>query len=353
MKILNTSLTIIILLQHVILINSVQQDDTPSNNDDESSIEYTHSWPHFYHLGESTHPTQSILNNLTYYQNEWRKLQTSEAFDQTYTFTMAWDCAPSLCNKCFQANKFINVDDDKILSLTTSELLNDNSKIIACQQLNNSNDISQYRTIDQLYEAVIKFVQDGLNAPQSEKKDYLIIELMLHQYYYFPMNVKLEQGETYYAWDIPCFEPGHIENENDVCDYTYFAAETEKKWTFWITEEMQSFLGWSMIFLILIACSLGYCINWLKKKKSEKIEAWREKEDRARKAEEEKDKEKRDRNNRRDRGKYKGKRKSSKGKHRAHLEKSKRSKRKEYANIPINISDDISDDNISDDNKEE
>eukprot|EP00483_Globobulimina_turgida_P001728 UN01730 len=247
MKIYDSILTIIILLclQHVTLIHSIQVD---INNDDSP-------WPHFYHLGESTHPTQSILMNLTYYQAEWHRLQSSEGFGETYSLTMAWDCAPSQCNRCFQANKFINVDDDVITTLTTS-ILNDDSKIMACQNSNTSNDKSQYKTIDELYRNVIDFVASGLG-----QADYLIIELMLHRYYFFPMAVKLSQGNTYYAWDIPCFEPLHKENEEDVCQYTS-STNTSDQWTFWISEEMQSFIGWSMIFLILVACSLGYCINW-------------------------------------------------------------------------------------------
>lgn len=58
--------------------------------------------------------------------------------------------------------------------------------------------------------------------------------------------------------------------------------------------------------LIFMACSLGYCINFLKKKKSAKIEAWKK----AEREKEEKREEKR--NRRRERSRSRGKKRDRK-----------------------------------------
>eukprot|EP01083_Nonionella_stella_P024023 66463_1 len=289
-------------------------------------------WPRFYKMGESTHPTQSILNNLTYYRARWNLLQHT-----TYAYTMAWDCIP--CAPCLRANKFINVVDDSITSLATSKY-NDKASIAACSAANNNYTVDDYKTIDELYDLVIDWVTTGVQSPNSERKKYLIIELMLHQEYMFPMAVKLSMDTTYIGWDIDCFEPGEVEDEDDVCEFT--ATNKKKKWTFWITRQMQSFLGWSMIFLILVACSLGYCINCLKKKKAEKIEAWRAKEEKQVNQRREEQME-REREQSSSSGKKKGKkrRKGSKSKHRSKKGKKHRHSDKEdveYANVPVIMS---------------
>lgn len=182
---------------------------------------FTSSWPRFYHSGESTHPTQSILNNLTHYQQRWQSIQEQDDFDQTYTFTMSWDCAQ--CHDCLLANKFIHIDHDVIDSLETSAL-NDNSKIAACSDVNRTQEIGAYKTIDDLYQMLIDWVSDGL-----DNGEYLIIELMLHRDYYFPIAVKLSQLDGYMAWNIICFEPGYIDSEDEVCQFTTGSNENEQK----------------------------------------------------------------------------------------------------------------------------
>merc|ERR1712228_957614 len=281
---------------------------------------FADEWPRFYQSGESTHPTTQILNNLTFYHAKWKSLQ-SEDFGQTYAFTMSWDCG-SQCTECLKANKFIQVEDNSIISLQTSAL-NDNSKLLACDSANDTMQISEYKSIDDLYQMVINWVQSGLAS--SDISDYTIHELLLHKTYFFPIAVKLSDRE-YIAWNIVCFEPDLANSEDDVCDFTVDNAEDAKQQKFWINEKMQAWLGWSCIFLILVACSLEYCINWLKKKKAAKIEAWRQREEENQKKKEEKEKLK------------KKKRKSSKVKHRAHLERNKRQRQDaehEYSKVNV------------------
>lgn len=282
-------------------------------------------FPHFYHLGESQVPTQKILNNLTYYRDEWeaikaKGLDDEEAFGETYSFTFSWDCSPCP-DECLSANKYIIVEENKIASLSISNL-NDDAKREACAESTDATNIDDYKTIDELYDILISWVETALSSNSVLLKQYRIIELMLEREFLFPMAVRLSNGSDYIQWEIPCFEPHKVEDEYEVCDYDSSTYESEKQWTFWITKEMQSFLGWSMIFLILVACSLGYCINWLKKKKSEKIEAWREKEEKQReererqRAEKTKKKSKKSKHRKGSKVKYKEKkRKSNKDKH--------------------------------------
>ena len=175
---------------------------------------FTESWPRFYQSGESTRPTTSILNNLTYYHERWQTLQSYD-FGQTYTFTMAWDCGGQ-CTECLRANKFIQVEENEIISLEISAL-NDDSKLMACDNVNETTQISEYKSIDELYEMVINWVQSALSS--SDISVYTIHELLLHKEYYFPIAVKLSDRE-YIAWNIVCFQPGLVSLEDDVCDFT-------------------------------------------------------------------------------------------------------------------------------------
>ena len=173
---------------------------------------------HFYKYGESTHPTHSILSNLTYYQTQWESLQVSEGFDQTYSFTISWDCAAptsSGCNECLQANKFIKVQDDTIRSCTIS-ILNTADKQSSCSNTN----ISEYNTIDQLYQMTVEWISECLESPEANEQ-CTIIQLMLDPIYYFPKAVKLNhENGGYIAWTITCFEPMTNQNEEEVCQYT-------------------------------------------------------------------------------------------------------------------------------------
>ena len=178
------------------------------------------SWPRFYSTGESTPPTQSILRNLTYYQSKWEQAKIDYNFGETYSMTYAWDC--TLCDTCFKANKYIIVEDDIITSLTTSTL-NDITKIEACESSNTTNQIQQYKTLDELYTILIKWVEAGI-----DKSDYLIMELMIDPFYYYPSDVKLSANKSYIAWDIVCFEPNVNNDETEVCDYDPSDDENEQ-----------------------------------------------------------------------------------------------------------------------------
>jgi len=324
------------LLLLIWTIHSIEQGDESDLSDDRNLF-----MPRFYHLGESQPPTEKILSNLTYYREQWEKiknegLEDEEAFGETYSFTFSWDCSPCP-DECLSANKFIIVEDDAITSIEISNL-NDDKKTSACLQSDDATNTLDYKTIDELYDILISWISTALSSNSVLLKQYRIIELMLEREFLFPMAVRLSNGSDYIQWEIPCFEPHKLEDEYEVCDYDSSTYESEKQWTFWITKEMQSFLGWSMIFLILVACSLGYCINWLKKKKSEKIEAWREKEEKQR---EEKERQRAEKSKK----KKKSKRKGSKVKYKEKRRKSNKDKpdinKNEYSSLQqANVDDD-------------
>lgn len=171
------------------------------------------SWPSFY-TGQSSHPTQSILSSLLEYQDKWHHIQMSEDFDRTYTFTMAWEYSTISTDPCYQANQFIHVDDDEVVSVTTS-VENDPVAIASCEGVNRTRQLLEYKTIDELFEMVIHWVESALDGDTSE---YLIITLMMDRHFYFPTRVKLSEHSNFIAWKIECFAPGHIEHEQDVCE---------------------------------------------------------------------------------------------------------------------------------------
>merc|ERR1719273_955517 len=100
--------------------------------------------------------------------------------------------------------------------------------------------------------------------------------MLVEDTYFFPMDVKLSDHSNFIGWNINCFAPGIYDDEEHVCSHLHSQQEE----TFWITEQMQKWIGWSMMALIFMACSLGYCINFLKKKKAAKIAAWKKAEER-------------------------------------------------------------------------
>eukprot|EP00485_Elphidium_margaritaceum_P013091 CAMPEP_0202694512 /NCGR_PEP_ID=MMETSP1385-20130828/8356_1 /ASSEMBLY_ACC=CAM_ASM_000861 /TAXON_ID=933848 /ORGANISM="Elphidium margaritaceum" /LENGTH=300 /DNA_ID=CAMNT_0049350375 /DNA_START=149 /DNA_END=1051 /DNA_ORIENTATION=+ len=270
-------------------------------------------------------PTESICGNLSLYREEWDALKQSQGFDDAHSFTFSWNCAPCPPRGCLDSNKYIVVQNNAIESVAISKLNDDGKRQQCNNDLTAATNASNYQTIDKLYQITIDWCNAGINDPE-----YKIIALVLNREYFYPMTVKLLHSQSYIAYDISCFAPHAHEDEDTVCDLD----DSDQQWSFWISKEMQEFLGWSMIFLILTACSLGYCINWLKKKKSEKIEKWREKEE---KQKEERDKEKAEKRAKR---KAKAKRKSSKVKHRSHLEKHRKRDANdaqlaaEYASVP-------------------
>ena len=238
-----------------------------------ASEESSHSWPSFYDQGEATAPTQSILEELREYESSWRVKQSEEGFGRNYSFTMSWGCSPCP-SRCLEANRFVRVFDGEVQSVETSQL-NDASQLAGCGSEEAVQE--QYKSIDELYALVLEWVASGVAQPDG---DFLIIALRLHPTYFFPMQVKLSQSSAFIAWDIVCFAPALAVSEEEACEMASSAqAQTA---SFWIDEDTQRWLGWSMVLLILMACSLGYCINWLKKKKAHKIDAWREREERER-----------------------------------------------------------------------
>ena len=199
----------------IILINSIEGD--------------TNSWPRFYYTGETTAPTDSILSNLSYYQGEWEDIKKEEGFGETYSFVFAWDCTQSSCpDRCYTANKFLIVENDTIESIVVADE-NDQASKTSCESSLSPTNISDYRTIDQLYDMIISWVDQCLNPIDSDSEPCMIIELILHRTFLFPMAVKLDQGPSFIQWEIPCFQPadysetGQLEpnrDEGDVCQYT-------------------------------------------------------------------------------------------------------------------------------------
>jgi len=236
------------------------------------------AWPSFYEQGEATAPTQSILDELREYESSWWRKQSEEGFGQSYSFVMRWGCSQR-CG-CLEANRFVRVVDGRVQSVETSQL-NDASQLARCGGDGDGGaEVAQYKSIDELYALVIEWVESGI-----DEQDFLIIALRLHADYFFPMSVKLSEDSVYIAFDIICFAPGMAEEEEEeeVCQLdTGTHKEEDMASTFWISGNAQRWLGWSMVLLIVMACSLGYCINWLKKKKSKKIDAWREREEQER-----------------------------------------------------------------------
>ena len=307
----------------IILTNSVEFDNNVDNNNIHNMID------------TATHPTQETLDDLLYYKQAWQQIKIDKKFYNTYTFTFSWDTLDIDDDPCYSVNKYIYVEDNIIqqeeLKISTVNMLT--SRFKSCNEGNSSSlDITDYETIDELYNKTINWFKQGLNSGDIES--YRVVELLINNDYLFPESVKLLDGDNnWIAWDIICFRPFYIENENDLCDLEVNSGEVKE---LHISHEMQSFLGGGIIFLILVGCSLGYCINWIKKKKTAKIDAWRKKEENLKK-EREKQREERE------------KQRAERKHHRRRRSKDKREKKKSH-HKKRNSKEDINMNNKNDNN---